>query len=365
MRTGHLFAGIDGIGLGLEPHGFDTAWFSEYEAAPSRVLAHHYPDVPNHGDITAIDWSKVEPVDVLTGGFPCQDLSYAGKGAGIKEGTRSGLWFEYVRAIRALRPRIVIVENVAALLTRGIDVVLGDLAACGFDASWSVLRASDVGAAHRRERLFIVAHANASESGLQGRPVRRLQPEQPSSDGATEVADSYDQGLEGIGGPGETRSSDVVAGRSNGTDAADTKVNGRPEGGTWSGQRPRRAGLAPGNRGASADRDVAGGQARSGRSGTGDAQRPQHLVRSGTDWGQFAPAIRQWEQVTGRPAPAPTVDGRLSADFTEWHMGFPPGWTSMLSRNERLKALGNAVVPQCADVIGRWALDFVGQEVAA
>ena len=350
MRTGHLFAGIDGIGLGLEPHGFDTAWFSEYEAAPSRVLAHHYPDVPNHGDITAIDWTKVEPVDVLTGGFPCQDLSYAGKGAGIKEGTRSGLWFEYVRAIRALRPRIVIVENVSALLTRGIDVVLGDLAACGFDASWSVLRASDVGAAHRRERLFIVAT----------------------------VADAYDAGLEGRRRPSVSGSVERAAGAGGIQAVADRSVDGRAEGRAWSGERPRGAGLSAGNRGSSANaigvrRERWGGHAdvagptRAGEAHGEQRQRDGYAThdRGTVDWGEFAPAIARWESVTGRPAPAPTVDGRLSADFTEWHMGFPAGWTSMLSRNERLKALGNAVVPQCADVIGRWALDLVDREVAA
>ena len=375
MRTGHLFAGIDGIGLGLEPNGFDTAWFSEYEAAPSRVLAHHYPYVPNHGDITAIDWAKVEPVDVLTGGFPCQDLSYAGKGAGIKEGTRSGLWFEYVRAIRALQPRIVIVENVSALLTRGVDIVLGDLAACGFDASWSVLRASDVGAAHRRERLFIVATAADSyHQGLEGRgrqgvsgSVERV----VGQGGVTAVADGDDVGQQRgrrSWGRGHGPTDDGVS-------VANGAIDGRAEGRTRPSQRSGGSGLVARNLQAASDADGEPtgrdcGTAPCPQTTDGGRIEPDHGVGPAygdrrTDWGEFAPAIRRWEHVTGRPAPAPTVDGRLSADFTEWHMGFPPGWTSMLSRNERLKALGNAVVPQCAEVIGRWALGLVDREVAA
>lgn len=350
MRTGHLFAGIDGIGLGLEPRGFVSAWFSEYEAAPSRVLAHHYPDVPNHGDITAIDWTQVEPVDVLTGGFPCQDLSYAGKGAGIKEGTRSGLWFEFSRAIRALRPRIVLVENVPALTTRGLDIVIRDLAQRGYGTLWTSLRASDVGAAHRRERLFIVAVDVDSD-------YWRWDRWWPTDTDAPWTA-----------GEGWKRWA-----KRTGQIAADGTFNGRTEGWPRSGERPRRAGLSTCDSEAVADGDrrrLAECCEQNGwsdgpdleASRRGDAGRRSETP---TDWGEFEPAIRRWERTIGRPAPAPTLDGRLSADFTEWHMGFPEGWTSMLSRNERLKALGNAVVPQCAEVVGRWALELVGREVAA
>jgi DNA (cytosine-5)-methyltransferase 1 len=106
-------------------------------------------------------------VDVLCGGFPCQDLSYAGKGAGI-DGERSGLWSEYARLIRELRPRYVVVENVPALLGRGLGRVLGDLAACGYDAEWDCLPASAFGAPHRRDRVWVVAYATGGGSGGQG-----------------------------------------------------------------------------------------------------------------------------------------------------------------------------------------------------
>lgn len=157
MRVGSLFAGIGGFDLAARWMGWETAWFSEIDPYASAVLEKHWPGVPNHGDITRIDFTQVEPVDMLCGGFPCQDISNAGKRKGI-EGERSGLWSEYARAIGELRPRYVVVENVAALLGRGLERVLGDLAALGYDAEWEVLRASWFGVPQDRDRIFIVAH---------------------------------------------------------------------------------------------------------------------------------------------------------------------------------------------------------------
>ena len=97
--------------------GGTTAWFVEFDAAPSRILAHHWPHVPNLGDVTAVDWSQVEPVDVLTGGFPCQDVSAAGRRAGLSDGTRSGLWSHMAEAINQIRPSWVVIENVKVLLS--------------------------------------------------------------------------------------------------------------------------------------------------------------------------------------------------------------------------------------------------------
>ncbi len=161
ISVGSLFSGIGGIELGLERTGnFRTEWFVENNGYARAVLRKHWPGLPIHSDITQMDWSKVAPVDMLTGGFPCQDLSYAGKGAGIKEGSRSGLWKEFYRAIRILRPKFVFVENVSALLSRGLDIVLGDLAAIGYDAEWYCVTASSVGAPHRRDRIFIIAYTS-------------------------------------------------------------------------------------------------------------------------------------------------------------------------------------------------------------
>lgn len=160
LTVGSLFSGIGGLELGLErTGGFKTIWNCEIDPYASVVLKKHWPDVPNLGDITKVEWGTVEKPDLICGGFPCQDISVAGKGKGIKEGTRSGLWFRFAEAIRALRPRYVLAENVPMLANRGLDIVLCSLAEIGYDAEWFNLSAADVGAWHRRERIFIIAHS--------------------------------------------------------------------------------------------------------------------------------------------------------------------------------------------------------------
>jgi DNA (cytosine-5)-methyltransferase 1 len=157
LTVGSLFAGIGGFDLGFERAGMRTVWFCEQDPFCQRVLARHWPGVPVFPDVRALDGAAAGRVDVLCGGFPCQDLSVAGRGAGL-DGERSGLWGEYARLIRDLRPRYVVVENVAALLARGMGRVLGDLAACGYDAEWDCIPASAVGAPHRRDRVWLVAY---------------------------------------------------------------------------------------------------------------------------------------------------------------------------------------------------------------
>lgn len=121
-RIGALFAGYGGLDLAIQTVlGGDLAWVSEVDPAASRILAHRFPDVPNHGDITRIDWATVEPVDVLTGGSPCQDLSTAGRRAGMTEGTRSNLWVAMREAIAQLRPRIIVWENVRGAFSAAAD----------------------------------------------------------------------------------------------------------------------------------------------------------------------------------------------------------------------------------------------------
>ena len=164
LTVGSLFAGIGGFDLGLERAGMRVRWQVEIDPYCQRVLAKHWPDVTRYGDIRTVDWSTVEPVDLLCGGFPCQDISLAGKGAGLA-GDRSGLWFEYAKAIAALRPRYVLIENVAALRARGLDQVLGALATLGYDAEWHCIPACAVGAPHRRDRVWIVAYARGIEPG--------------------------------------------------------------------------------------------------------------------------------------------------------------------------------------------------------
>jgi DNA (cytosine-5)-methyltransferase 1 len=156
---GSLFAGIGGIDLGFERAGFETVWQVEINPYCRKVLARHFPNAERFEDVRTVGKHNLRPVDVIAGGFPCQDISNAGKRAGI-DGERSGLWSEYARIIGELRPKFVLVENVAALLGRGMGRVLGDLAEIGYDAEWEVLPASVLGAPHLRERIFAVAYPN-------------------------------------------------------------------------------------------------------------------------------------------------------------------------------------------------------------
>ena len=197
ITVGSLFSGIGGIELGLERTGnFRTEWFVENNRYAQAVLRKHWPGLPVYEDITAIDWSKVPPVDMLSGGFPCQDISYAGKGAGIKEGTRSGLWKEFHKAIRHLRPKFVFVENVSALLSRGLDIVLGDLATLGYDAEWHCITVASVGAPHRRDRIFIIGwNTNNIRRKGDDWSEREVQNENPNPDRVSKnVADTDWQG---------------------------------------------------------------------------------------------------------------------------------------------------------------------------
>jgi DNA (cytosine-5)-methyltransferase 1 len=160
-----LFSGIGGFSLGLERAGFRTVAFCEIDPYCRRVLAKHWPGVPIFEDVTKLRGTDVGTVDLICGGFPCQDISIAGKGAGIS-GSRSGLWTEFHRLIGEIRPRYVIVENVPALLQRGLGKVLGDLAEIGYDAEWDCIPASYVGCRQLRDRIWIVAYPECH--GLQG-----------------------------------------------------------------------------------------------------------------------------------------------------------------------------------------------------
>ena len=183
MKIGSLFSGYGGLDLAVTAvTGAEVVWHCEWDDAPSKILEKNFPGIPNYKDVSKVDFTQVEPVDILTGGFPCQDLSLAGKRAGLKEGTRSGLWIEFARAIEELNPRLVVIENVRGLLSatahgdlescpwcmgdsadgepvlRALGAVLGSLADLGYDARWTGLRAADAGAPHSRFRIFIVAY---------------------------------------------------------------------------------------------------------------------------------------------------------------------------------------------------------------
>lgn len=331
MRIGSLFSGYGGLDMGVQSVlGGTVAWHVEFAEAPSKILAHHWPDVPNYGDISAVDWASVEPVDILTGGFPCQDVSLAGRRAGLTGGTRSGLWSEYARAIDVLRPKLVVIENVRGLLSaeaagavepdpwglgdgatrptlNAFGVVLGDLAGLGYDARWIGLRAADAGAPHGRFRVFVIAEPSVQHPGHRTRSTKHGN-EFNENDGARESG---------------TRTASDHSDDSGRCVAADAHGDGRT--------RERRVD--------SAKRDA------------------HRRDRADVAWGAFEPAIRRWESTSGRLAPSPTEatarNGaqRLSVAFVEWMMGLETGHVTDvpgLTRNDQLKALGNGVVPQQA-----------------
>lgn len=162
LRVLSMFSGCGALDLGLErTDGFIPAAFCEIDQSASKVLARHWPEIPNLGDVQTADFSMID-ADMIAAGFPCQDLSNAGKCAGLA-GERSGLFREVARAVRVVRPRLVLLENVAALHNRGLGDVLGTLAALGYDAFIDCIPASYVGAPHDRDRTWIVAHAIGSE----------------------------------------------------------------------------------------------------------------------------------------------------------------------------------------------------------
>lgn len=365
MKVGSLFTGYGGLDVAARAvFGGELAWVSDNHPSAVKLLAHRHPVVPNLGDITATDWSAVEPVDLLTAGFPCQDISNAGKRAGI-EGARSGLWSYVADAVRVLRPRHVCLENVSALLVRGLDRVVADLAGVGYDLRWTCLRASDVGAPHRRERWF--GYATPGDAAVRGWDVssaagRGGEPTWQTGGSGVSAADAEGDGRhEGRPEPARLlgRSDPALSGDE---PAADADVRGL---GTV--QRDvLPAGQSDPDRRTASNANGARQQQLGGHvadlSGRPDDRAAQ------VEWGQFGPAVHRWENILGRHAPEPTQPGRgdsrvLSPRFVEWMQGLESGWVTDvpgLSRSDMLRLLGNGVVPQQGEAALHW---LVGQEV--
>jgi DNA (cytosine-5)-methyltransferase 1 len=163
LTVGSLFSGIGGLDLGLERSGMRVIWQSEIDPYACRVLAKHWPEVPNVGDIKLVDWADVARPDVLCGGYPCQPFSLAGARKGEEDPRHLWPWVRH--ALRVLRPRYAIFENVRGHLSLGGPTVIGEIAALGYDTEWRVVSAASVGANHRRDRVIIVAHTDNARSG--------------------------------------------------------------------------------------------------------------------------------------------------------------------------------------------------------
>jgi DNA (cytosine-5)-methyltransferase 1 len=210
MKVLDLFSGIGGFSLGLERAGFETVAFCEVDKKCQAVLKKHWPNVPIFDDVSNLTGENIgQKVDVICGGFPCQDISLAGKGAGLA-GKRSGLWSEFHRLIKEIKPKYAIIENVSALRSRGLDQVLREISEIGYDAEWHCITASSIGAPHRRDRIWIVAYANGEPSEQTDSESISKQSKRDSWMGSTgcsgrqcesssnqEMADANDLGLQG------------------------------------------------------------------------------------------------------------------------------------------------------------------------
>ena len=339
---GSLCTGYGGLDQAVtDVLGGTLAWVADTDPAASAILAHHHPDTPNLGDIRSADWTSVAPVDVVTAGIPCQPISNAGKRQGVSD--ERWLWPAASEALRILRPRYFYLENVSAIRKRGLSDVLAGLATLGYDARWTCLRASAVGAPHHRDRLFLLAtDARRLAQDPHGEPLgERWQPApgetprgrarpEPSRRSRAPATDAPDLGRE--------RTVSPWFGRSGSADGRRVLPSDTP-GDRWHQGRPQPKGKRRGSH-VAVPRDA-----------TPQALTPL-LALTGT-WGRYADAVARWENLTGHPAPPPTEpvrgNARLSTRLVEWMMGLPPGHVTDvpgLSRNAVFRVLGNGVVPR-------------------
>ena len=359
-----LFSGYGGLDMAVqEVFGGDLVAVADIDSGPCKILAHRHPDVPNLGNVSTVDWTTIH-ADIICGGSPCQDLSTAGRRAGMTDGTRSNLWVMMRDAVATIRPTYVVWENVRGAFSaradsamesdprllgdhpagipalRALGRVLGDLADLGYDAQWCGLRAADVGAPHGRFRVFLLATrrdaADSDQPGLEG---------QQDQTGAAQ-AGRHGHALAGAGGPDLTllptpRSSDTDGAGVHGKGGLDLRsaIDLLP---TPTSERPdaRKSDAFAAGRGTFFD------------------------IVENDKWGKYAGAIARWEAIHG-PSPAPTMTSprsgnrQLSPAFTEWMMGLPAGWITDvpgITRNEALKACGNGVVPAQAAAALRFML---------
>ncbi|MFE3085700.1 DNA cytosine methyltransferase [Streptomyces albidoflavus] len=319
-----LCAGYGGLEAAVRAHiGGQIIAFAENDPYAATVYAHRHTGAPNLGDITRADWERVRDLyrpDVVSAGFPCRNTSNAGRRDGIN-GKWSKVWKDVAEAVGHIRPRYVFLENVAALRSRGLDVVAQDLATLGYDARWTCLRAGDpeIGAPHERDRWFCLAYPAAEDPNLAARSQRWSAAAGKAEGGWTRAHAGGRSGLLAPAPSGRLRLLPTP------------KASDGPHGG------PNQ-------------RDTQGRYYLPGQAVRLDER---WIATDGTDYG---PAIRRWERVTGQPAPCPTEPGRrgnqrLSPEFAEWMMGLPIGWVTAvpgIPRKEQLRIIGNGVVPQQA-----------------
>ena len=342
-----LFSGIGGFSLAAEwvwGDDLEIVAFCEIDKYCRKVLNKNFPSVPIYKDIKELDGEAFKDIDLITGGFPCQDISVAGKGAGI-EGARSGLWSEMHRLISHIRPRYVIIENVPMLTVRGGTRVISDLAEAGYDAEWQIVGADDVGAWHRRKRIWIVAYP---DSGLRGRrrtvgqsgenKIRRIhsqETQQAGNDlrgktiGRSTVRGKEDLAYAKSGRSGEIRHQSQTQGSHN-----SDELSGECGGLSRKVPHPHRVGE---KRDQSQDRQ-----------GIGTEQTRQDVPDSDSTGRRER---RRSESVQETFHSSECDSQRFPADYWLSEPDVGRVANGIPSRVDRLKGLGNAIVPQCAIVI--------------
>lgn len=382
---GSLFSGYGGLDLGVQMAlgSGELAWVSDIEPGPKAILKHHHPNVENLGDVTQVDWTHVEPVDVIAGGSPCQDLSVAGVRAGMKPGTRSGLWESMFNAVRTIRPHLVVWENVLGALSanafslmeqregrlgnradrpvlRALGRVLGDLASIGYDAQWASLRASDVGACHRRARVFVIGFPQGDRWWLD-RALNTARPTSPTTVGRVErkmfATPAANLGSRGSRHPDKQKAGNHAIGLDDQCEHLLPTPTTQDADAPCASQLRRNSvplnTLLPHLLPTPTSSQLDG--RKSERFNVG--RKSFYDLVEYEKFGEFKDAIRVQEQAFGMSAPDPTVIGNtgralLNPAFVEWMMGLPPGHVTSpeigISRQLQLKALGNGVVPQQA-----------------
>jgi DNA (cytosine-5)-methyltransferase 1 len=333
MTVGSLFSGIGGFDLGLERAGMTVRWQVERDPWCQKVLAKHWPDVPRYENVEDVG-GELECVDLICGGFPCQPVSVAGQRQGTDDDR--WLWPEFRRIVGLLGPRYVLVENVPGLFTanggHAFGEVIGDLADLGYDCEWTVLSAADVGAPHLRKRVWIVAHAKRGRCGTNGerRSVGKVEDRKKHDKRSSQESDSLANAESNRRRPGRPRGSHP---RRQGKPeyalqtVADAEGDRHPE----IAKSARGAGVV----GSREDAAYPTGQFSDG-SDDNRGGRPRPLPESGNGGEEARPLSSQW--------PVEPDVGRVAH-------GVP-------LRVDRLKGLGNAIVPQCAEWIGRQLLTF-------
>lgn len=284
MKIGSLCSGYGGLDMAVEAfYNAETVWMSDIDKASNIVIEKRW-GLPNLGDLKSINWDVVEQIDILTAGYPCQPFSTAGKRMGANDARH--IWPSIKEIISTIRPKIVILENVKGHLTLGFKEVLQDLTEIGYDAKWTIVRASDVGAPHRRERLFIIAYPNSFNRGISSQDKRTIASDTDGNGCKTRLESGFEQTL--------TPTQSITTAASSNTI----------------------------NQYRSTDRKT---------------QELGSRFKTPFDLSMLTP-------------PNPLDQSKLNPKFVEYMMGLPNGWVTdlNLSRSQIFKLLGNGVVPQQA-----------------